>query len=152
MSAPTKVLVIGSGPLQIGQAGEFDYSGSQALKALREEGVKSVLVNPNIATVQTDSRLADRVYLQPIEPGIIAEIIRAEGIDGALLGFGGQSALNCGRADRCRNCATCTIMRATTFAPSPRVSSSPSTKSGRWRPWPAPRPSPPTSTDRPDTS
>jgi carbamoyl-phosphate synthase large subunit len=98
VSAPTKVLVIGSGPLQIGQAGEFDYSGSQALKALREEGVKSVLVNPNIATVQTDSRLADRVYLQPIEPGIIAEIIRAEGIDGALLGFGGQSALNCGIA------------------------------------------------------
>jgi carbamoyl-phosphate synthase large subunit len=98
MNKPTKVLVIGSGPLQIGQAGEFDYSGSQALKALREEGVSSVLVNPNIATVQTDSRLADRVYLQPIEPDVIAEIIRLEGIDGILLGFGGQSALNCGIA------------------------------------------------------
>jgi carbamoyl-phosphate synthase large subunit len=98
VKAPSKVLVIGSGPLQIGQAGEFDYSGSQALKALREEGVKTVLVNPNIATVQTDNRLADRVYLQPIEPGIIGEIIEAEKIDGLLLGFGGQSALNCGIA------------------------------------------------------
>jgi carbamoyl-phosphate synthase large subunit len=98
MKKPSKILLIGSGPLQIGQAGEFDYSGSQALKALREEGVASVLVNPNVATVQTNDNLADRVYLQPIEPEIIAAIIRKEQVDGVLLGFGGQSALNCGLA------------------------------------------------------
>ena len=95
-SKVTKALLIGSGPLQIGQAGEFDYSGSQALKALREEGVSSVLVNPNVATVQTNDGLADRVYLYPIEPDVIADIIRKERVDAVLLGFGGQSALNCG--------------------------------------------------------
>lgn len=95
---PRKVLLIGSGALQIGQAGEFDYSGSQALKALKEDGVETVLVNPNIATVQTDSSLADKVYLQPILPEVIEQIIARERVDGILLGFGGQSGLNCGMA------------------------------------------------------
>lgn len=96
MSRPRKVLVLGSGGLRIGQAGEFDYSGSQALKALREEGVKSVLVNPNIATVQTDPGLADEVYLVPVTPEFVADVIARERPDGILLGFGGQTALNVG--------------------------------------------------------
>ena len=91
-----KVLVLGSGALKIGQAGEFDYSGSQALKALREEGIHSVLVNPNIATIQTSEGIADTVYFQPVTPHFVTEIIKKERPDGILLAFGGQTALNCG--------------------------------------------------------
>ena len=91
-----KVLVLGSGALKIGQAGEFDYSGSQALKALREEGIRSVLVNPNIATIQTSEGIADQVYFQPATPYFVTEIIKKERPDGILLAFGGQTALNCG--------------------------------------------------------
>ena len=93
---PKKVLIIGSGGIIIGQAAEFDYSGSQALKALREEGIKTILVNPNIATIQTSLRMADKVYLEPLTPEVVAEIIRRERPDGILLGFGGQTALNVG--------------------------------------------------------
>ncbi|MBQ4029971.1 MAG: carbamoyl-phosphate synthase large subunit, partial [Prevotella sp.] len=92
----TKVLVLGSGALKIGQAGEFDYSGSQALKALREEGISSVLVNPNIATIQTSEGIADKVYFQPVTTYFVTEIIKKERPDGILLAFGGQTALNCG--------------------------------------------------------
>ena len=92
----TKVLVLGSGALKIGQAGEFDYSGSQALKALREEGIRSVLVNPNIATIQTSEGIADKVYFLPVNPHFVTEIIKKERPDGILLAFGGQTALNCG--------------------------------------------------------
>ena len=91
-----KVLVLGSGALKIGQAGEFDYSGSQALKALREEGIRSVLINPNIATIQTSEGIADQVYFLPVTPYFVAEIIKKERPDGILLAFGGQTALNCG--------------------------------------------------------
>ncbi len=91
-----KVLVLGSGALKIGQAGEFDYSGSQALKALREEGIASVLVNPNIATIQTSAGIADTVYFQPVTTHFVTEIIKKERPDGILLAFGGQTALNCG--------------------------------------------------------
>lgn len=91
-----KVLVLGSGALKIGQAGEFDYSGSQALKALREEGISSVLVNPNIATIQTSEGIADQVYFLPVTPYFVEEIIKKERPDGILLAFGGQTALNCG--------------------------------------------------------
>lgn len=91
-----KVLVLGSGALKIGQAGEFDYSGSQALKALREEGISSVLVNPNIATIQTSEGIADKVYFQPVTTHFVTEIIKKERPDGILLAFGGQTALNCG--------------------------------------------------------
>ena len=91
-----KVLVLGSGALKIGQAGEFDYSGSQALKALREEGIRSVLVNPNIATIQTSEGIADQVYFLPVTPYFVTEIIKKERPDGILLAFGGQTALNCG--------------------------------------------------------
>ena len=91
-----KVLVLGSGALKIGQAGEFDYSGSQALKALREEGISSVLVNPNIATIQTSEGIADKVYFLPVTPFFVEEIIKKERPDGILLSFGGQTALNCG--------------------------------------------------------
>ena len=87
---------MGSGALKIGQAGEFDYSGSQALKALREEGVRSVLVNPNIATIQTSEGIADEVYFLPVTPYFVTEIIKKERPDGILLAFGGQTALNCG--------------------------------------------------------
>lgn len=93
---PSKVLVLGSGALKIGQAGEFDYSGSQALKALREEGIHSVLVNPNIATIQTSEGIADKVYFQPVTTYFVTEIIKKERPDGILLAFGGQTALNCG--------------------------------------------------------
>ena len=92
----TKVLVLGSGALKIGQAGEFDYSGSQALKALREEGIRSVLVNPNIATIQTSEGIADKVYFLPVNTHFVTEIIKKERPDGILLAFGGQTALNCG--------------------------------------------------------
>ena len=91
-----KVLVLGSGALKIGQAGEFDYSGSQALKALREEGISSVLVNPNVATIQTSEGIADKVYFLPVTPYFVEEIIKKEQPDGILLAFGGQTALNCG--------------------------------------------------------
>ena len=92
----TKVLVLGSGALKIGQAGEFDYSGSQALKALREEGISSVLINPNIATIQTSEGIADKVYFLPVTPFFVTQIIKKERPDGILLAFGGQTALNCG--------------------------------------------------------
>lgn len=91
-----KVLILGSGGLRIGQAGEFDYSGSQAIKALKQEGIKTVLVNPNIATIQTDPQMADEVYLQPLNVDIVTSIIEKEQPDGILLGFGGQTALNLG--------------------------------------------------------
>ncbi len=91
-----KVLLLGSGALKIGQAGEFDYSGSQALKALREEGIKTVLINPNIATVQTSKGVADTVYFQPVQPDVVERVIEKERPDGILLSFGGQTALNCG--------------------------------------------------------
>lgn len=93
---PKKVLILGSGALQIGQAGEFDYSGSQAIKALKEDGIKTVLVNPNIATIQTSEQLADQVYFLPIKPDIVEKVIAKEKPDGILLGFGGQTALNVG--------------------------------------------------------
>ena len=91
-----KVLLLGSGALKIGEAGEFDYSGSQALKALREEGVKTVLINPNIATVQTSEGVADQIYFLPVQPYFVERVIEKERPDGILLSFGGQTALNCG--------------------------------------------------------
>jgi len=91
-----KVLLLGSGALKIGQAGEFDYSGAQALKALKEEGIHSVLINPNIATVQTSKDVADTVYFQPVTPEFVERVIEKERPDGILLSFGGQTALNCG--------------------------------------------------------
>ena len=91
-----KVLLLGSGALKIGEAGEFDYSGSQALKALREEGVETVLINPNIATVQTSSGVADKVYFLPVQPYFVERVIEKERPDGIMLAFGGQTALNCG--------------------------------------------------------
>ena len=91
-----KVLLLGSGALKIGQAGEFDYSGAQALKALKEEGIHSVLINPNIATVQTSQGVADTVYFQPVQPDFVERVIEKERPDGILLSFGGQTALNCG--------------------------------------------------------
>jgi carbamoyl-phosphate synthase large subunit len=95
---PRSVLVLGSGALKIGEAGEFDYSGSQALKALKEVGVSTVLVNPNIATIQTSEGLADKVYLLPVDPDFVERVIEKERPDGLLVGFGGQTALNCGLA------------------------------------------------------
>lgn len=91
-----KVLLLGSGALKIGEAGEFDYSGSQALKALREEGVSTVLINPNIATVQTSEGVADQIYFLPVQPYFVERVIQKEHPDGILLSFGGQTALNCG--------------------------------------------------------
>ena len=91
-----KVLLLGSGALKIGEAGEFDYSGSQALKALKEEGIESILINPNIATVQTSEGVADRVYFLPVTPYFVERVIEKERPDGILLSFGGQTALNCG--------------------------------------------------------
>ena len=91
-----KVLVLGSGAIKIGEAGEFDYSGSQALKALKEENIKTILVNPNIATVQTDRTLADKVFLLPVNSEFVEKVIEKEKPDAILLGFGGQTALNCG--------------------------------------------------------
>jgi carbamoyl-phosphate synthase large subunit len=95
---PKRALVLGSGALQIGQAGEFDYSGSQCIKALREEGIFTVLINPNIATIQTSPGLADRIYLMGVTPEFVEDVIVKEEIDAILLGFGGQTALNCGLA------------------------------------------------------
>ena len=95
---PRRTLLLGSGALQIGQAGEFDYSGSQAIKALKEDGVQTILLNPNIATIQTSAGMADRLYLLAVTPEIAAEILRREQADSILLSFGGQTALNCGIA------------------------------------------------------
>ena len=91
-----KVVILGSGALKIGEAGEFDYSGSQALKALKEEGVSTVLINPNIATVQTSEGIADKIYFLPVTPEFEEKVIEKEKPDGVLLSFGGQTALNCG--------------------------------------------------------
>src|SRR5437660_2273689 len=96
MKQLNNVLLLGSGALKIGQAGEFDYSGSQALKTLKEEGVQTILINPNIATIQTSQLLADRVYFLPVTPHFVEKIIEREQPDGILLSFGGQTALNCG--------------------------------------------------------
>jgi len=93
---PKSVLILGSGALKIGEAGEFDYSGSQAIKALKEEGIRVILVNPNIATIQTSEHLADRVYFLPVEKEFVSGVIERERPEGILLGFGGQTALNCG--------------------------------------------------------
>jgi len=93
-----KVLLLGSGALKIGEAGEFDYSGSQALKALKEEGIETILINPNIATVQTSEGVADKIYFLPVTPFFVEEVIKKEKPDGILLAFGGQTALNCGVA------------------------------------------------------
>ncbi len=93
---PDTVLVLGSSALKIGEAGEFDYSGSQAIKALKEEGVRTVLINPNVATIQTSDHLADEVYFVPVTPEFVERVIAVERPDGILLGFGGQTALNCG--------------------------------------------------------
>ena len=91
-----KIIILGSGALRIGQAGEFDYSGSQAIKALKEERIKVVLVNPNIATIQTSDSLADKIYFLPVTPYFVEGVVEREQPDGILLGFGGQTALNCG--------------------------------------------------------
>src|SRR5512133_94067 len=93
-----KVIVLGSGALKIGEAGEFDYSGSQALKALKEEGIFTILINPNIATIQTSEDIADKVYFLPVTPYFVEKVIEKEKPDGILLAFGGQTALNCGVA------------------------------------------------------
>src|SRR5687768_9305456 len=93
---PRRVLVLGSGALQIGQAGEFDYSGSQAIKAFREEGVATVLINPNIATIQTSVGLADAIHLSAVTPEFVEKVIVKEEVDAITLSFGGQTALNCG--------------------------------------------------------
>ncbi|MFD1469379.1 carbamoyl-phosphate synthase (glutamine-hydrolyzing) large subunit [Hymenobacter caeli] len=95
MNKPNKVLILGSGALKIGEAGEFDYSGSQALKALKEEGIRTILINPNIATVQTSDGMADDVYFLPVTPYFVEEVIKKERPDGILVAFGGQTALNC---------------------------------------------------------
>src|SRR5512137_1418861 len=89
-----KILLLGSGAIRIGQAGEFDYSGSQAIKALKEEGIKTVLINPNIATIQTSDDMADKVYFIPLDAAFIEKVIDKERPDSILLGFGGQTALN----------------------------------------------------------
>ena len=95
-SSIKKVLLLGSGALKIGEAGEFDYSGSQALKAMKEEGISTVLINPNIATVQTSEGFADKIYFLPVTPYFVERVIEKERPDGILLSFGGQTALNCG--------------------------------------------------------
>ena len=91
-----KVIVLGSGALKIGEAGEFDYSGSQALKALKDEGVYTILINPNIATIQTSEDIADKIYFLPVTAHFVEKVIQKERPDGILLAFGGQTALNCG--------------------------------------------------------
>lgn len=93
---PRKVIILGSAALKIGEAGEFDYSGSQAIKALKQEGIQTILINPNIATIQTSEHLAERVYFLPVNPYFVEQVIARERPDGILLGFGGQTALNCG--------------------------------------------------------
>ena len=96
MEKVKKVLLLGSGALKIGEAGEFDYSGSQALKAMKEEGIETVLINPNIATVQTSEGVADKIYYLPVTPYFVEQVIKKEKPEGILLAFGGQTALNCG--------------------------------------------------------
>jgi len=96
MKKPKKVLILGSGALQIGQAGEFDYSGSQAIKAIKEEGIETIVINPNIATVQTSKGFADQVYFLPVTPYFVEKVIEKEKPDSILLSFGGQTALNTG--------------------------------------------------------
>ena len=96
MKSIKKVLILGSGALKIGEAGEFDYSGSQALKAMKEEHIKTVLINPNIATVQTSEGIADKIYFLPVTPYFVEKVIQKEKPQGILLSFGGQTALNCG--------------------------------------------------------
>ena len=96
MEEVKRVLVLGSGALKIGQSGEFDYSGSQALKALREDGKFTILINPNVATVQTSEGVADAIYYLPITPAFVEKVIQKEHPDGIMLAFGGQTALNCG--------------------------------------------------------
>src|SRR3954464_15848589 len=91
-----KILILGSGALKIGEAGEFDYSGSQAIKALKEEKIKTVLINPNIATIQTSKFLADEMYFLPVTDYFVEQVIAKEKPDGVFLSFGGQTALNCG--------------------------------------------------------
>jgi len=91
-----KVILLGSSALKIGEAGEFDYSGSQAIKALKDEGIYTILVNPNIATIQTSDHMADQVYFLPVNPYFVGKIIQKERPDSIFLGFGGQTALNCG--------------------------------------------------------
>src|SRR6476660_8754781 len=93
---PRKVLILGSGALKIGEAGEFDYSGSQAIKALKDEGITTILVNPNIATIQTSDHLADEIYFLPVSAEFVTKVIEKERPDGLLIAFGGQTALNCG--------------------------------------------------------
>ena len=95
---PKKVLILGSGALKIGEAGEFDYSGSQCIKAMKEEGIKTILINPNIATIQTSEQLADKIYFLPVNPSFVEKVIEKERPDSILLAFGGQTALNCGVA------------------------------------------------------
>src|SRR3979409_1786852 len=95
-SKPQRVLLLGSGALKIGEAGEFDYSGSQAIKALKEEGIATVLVNPNIATIQTSERLADRIYFLPVTTEFVEQVIARERPDAIMLGFGGQTPPHCG--------------------------------------------------------
>ena len=95
---PKKILVLGSGSLKIGEAGEFDYSGSQCLKALREEGIETILINPNIATIQTSEGMADKIYFLPVSPYFVEKVVEKEKPDGIMLSFGGQTALNCGVA------------------------------------------------------
>src|SRR3989338_3634230 len=95
---PKSVLLLGSGGLRIGQAGEFDYSGSQAVKALKEEGIKVILINPNVATYQTSEGMADKTYFLPVNPYFVEKVIEKEKPEGILLSFGGQTALNCGIA------------------------------------------------------
>ena len=106
-----KVLLLGSGALKIGEAGEFDYSGSQALKALREEGIQTVLINPNIATVQTSEGVADQIYFLPVQPYFVERVIQKERPDGILLAFGGQTALNCGVALDQRGLVTGSVLK-----------------------------------------
>src|SRR3984957_12041101 len=96
MKKPKKILLLGSGGLKIGQAGEFDYSGSQAIKAFKEEGVQVILMNPNIATVQTDQGTADKVYFLPLTEKFATDVIKRERPDAIALSFGGQTALNLG--------------------------------------------------------
>src|SRR5437868_14718780 len=91
-----KVLVLGSGALKIGEAGEFDYSGSQAIKALKDEGITTILVNPNIATIQTSNHLADEIYFLPVDAHFVTRVIEKARPDGIMVAFGGQTALNCG--------------------------------------------------------
>ena len=96
MEKITKVLLLGSGALKIGEAGEFDYSGSQAIKAMKDEGIETILINPNIATVQTSEGVADKIYYLPVTPYFVEQVIKKEKPQGILLAFGGQTALNCG--------------------------------------------------------